>query len=110
METAQETAPRNGKAKADNASANPDKPKRQRKMKMLPTIGNLANMKEVVEVKKVDSVQTDWKTIPVFHEFSLSEDGKYKCVKSSKSSYIDTVLKKQVVDVCEGRGYLIFSA
>lgn len=108
METTEQVQVKNGRGKASDASTTSDKPKRQRKMRSLPTIGSADKMKVITRTYQVDSVQSDWGSIPPLSLFSLSEDGSYLCLKDSVSTYIDLQLEKRETEIAQGRGYRLY--
>jgi hypothetical protein len=67
-----------------------------------------SDMKDVVITRKVDNVQTEWKSVPNWSLFSLSADGSFPCVKSSVSSYIDLAREKQETNIFSGRCYRLY--
>jgi hypothetical protein len=108
MEATEQAAVKNGKGKGDSPSANPDKPRRQRRMRSLSGMAAASDMKDVAFNRKVDTVQTEWKNVPTFSSFSLSADGSFPCVKSSVSSYIDLTREKQFGDIFAGQCYRLY--
>ena len=111
-EQAVQTAPRNGKRNntdpSIDASSEGKKARKERPMRSLAGMAEASAM-GIAEIKrKVDNVQSEWKALPNFSLFSLSADGSYPCVKSSKSSYIDLVRERQENDIFSGRCYRLY--
>ena len=108
MEAVEQVTPRNGRKGSNNTATDESKPKRERKMRSLAGIAEASAMTEVQITRRVDNVQTEWSAVENFSLFSLSADGSYPCVKSSKSSYIDLTRGKQENDIFSGRCYRLY--
>ena len=111
-ETATQTPARNGRGKANDpsidASSEGKKSRKERPMRSLAGMAEASAMGIAEMKRKVDNVQSEWKNLPNFCLFSLSADGSYPCVKSSKSSYIDLVRERQENDIFSGRCYRLY--
>jgi hypothetical protein len=99
---------RNGKAKAQDATTQEVKPRRQRQMRALSQMSSAEEMKDIAHSYKVDNLPTEWKNIPTFSMFSRSPDGSFPCVKSSKSSFIDLRRERQEMDIFAGSVYRLY--
>jgi hypothetical protein len=109
METTEQVPVKNGRGKANDASITVEKVKPERKMRSLPGISDASSMPVIDIKRRVNNLPSEWKDVENFSMFSLSADGSYPCVKSSRSTYIDLVREKQETSIYSGRCFLLYA-
>jgi hypothetical protein len=84
------------------------KTKRQRRQPPpLPTVASASDMASVTYEGKVDTTPCSWDALPLGSSFSLSPDGSYLKVKTSKTQFRDC-RNGQAMTVGSGRCYRVF--
>ncbi|NEP70292.1 hypothetical protein [Moorena sp. SIO3A5] len=74
----------------------------------LESASSLSEMSGVTITGYCDSAPTEWQLLPTFASFSLSADGSFPKVKSSKSSFIDLKTGRHETGIATGRCYRVY--
>ncbi|NEP70344.1 hypothetical protein [Moorena sp. SIO3A5] len=74
----------------------------------LQAASSLSEMSGVTITGHCDSAPTEWQLLPTFASFSLSADGSFPKVKSSKSSFIDLKTGQHETGIATGRCYRVY--
>ena len=74
----------------------------------LQAASSLSDMTAVTVTGHCDSAPTEWQLLPTFSTFSLSPDGSFPKIKSSKSAYIDIKTQKNQTGIASGRCYRMY--
>ena len=74
----------------------------------LQAASSLSDMTAVTVNGHCDSAPTEWQLLPTFSTFSLSPDGSFPKIKSSKSAYIDIKTQKNQTGIASGRCYRMY--
>ncbi|NET69294.1 MAG: hypothetical protein F6K63_34840 [Moorea sp. SIO1G6] len=74
----------------------------------LESASSLSDMTAVTITGYCDSAPTEWQLLPTFASFSLSADGSFPKVKSSKSSFIDLKTGQHETGIATGRCYRMY--
>ncbi|NEP70313.1 hypothetical protein [Moorena sp. SIO3A5] len=74
----------------------------------LESASSLSDMTAVTVTGHCDSAPTEWQLLPTFSTFSLSPDGSFPKIKSSKSAFIDIKTQKNQTGIATGRCYRVY--
>ncbi|NEP35388.1 hypothetical protein [Moorena sp. SIO3B2] len=74
----------------------------------LESASSLSDMTAVTVTGHCDSAPTEWQLLPTFSTFSLSPDGSFPKIKSSKSAFIDIKTQKNQTGIATGRCYRMY--
>ncbi|NES80871.1 MAG: hypothetical protein F6K10_05410 [Moorea sp. SIO2B7] len=74
----------------------------------LQAASSLSDMTAVTVTGYCDSAPTEWQLLPTFSTFSLSPDGSFPKIKSSKSAFIDIKTQTNHTGFASGRCYRVY--